>query len=488
MLSKSRFMAGSQCLKRLYLDVYQPELAAGPDELAVAVQRYGEEVGQLARETFPGGMLVEGGPHELPAAIARTAELVRDASVPAIFEAAFQQEDIRVRVDILERLPEGRWRLIEVKSSTDLKEHYLYDVAVQRHVISRAGLENSPCLMHLNRDYVYDGYRYEMEKLFTIRDLTEQVAALEQEVARRLQEQREVLSQPAPPAIAPGPQCTKPQTCEFYDHCNSPLPDDHVSRLPGISSAKVAQLLDQGIDSIGKIPPEFPLSFRQRRARQVVQSQTMYIGEELARDLRRLDHPLYFMDFETFSPPIPQYAGMRPYSHIPFQWSLHLQKQPGAEPEHFEFIAEDRLDPRRAFLKSLIKAVDQQGHIIVYNRSFESQRLAELATWLPEYTDAVANIQNRLWDLLDVVRRNVYHPQFMGSFSLKRVLPALIPDMSYDTMEVSQGTEAGLAWERMTRGQISAAEKSQLRQALHAYGCQDTLAMVRLVEFLAAAS
>ena len=190
------------------------------------------------------------------------------------------------------------------------------------------------------------------------------------------------------------------------------------------------------------------------------------------------------MDFETVNPAIPRFSGMRPYDHLPFQWSVHVQKQSGAAPEHLEFLATDSSDPRRTFSSSLCEALGELGSIVVYNQQFESQRLWELAGWLPEYTQRIRDIQGRLWDLLPVVRNHVYHPAFGGSFSLKAVLPALVPEMTYEGMEVPNGRAAGLAWETMIGGTMGEAERQAKRRALLDYCGQDTLALVRLLEAL----
>jgi hypothetical protein len=175
---------------------------------------------------------------------------------------------------------------------------------------------------------------------------------------------------------------------------------------------------------------------------------------------------------------------MRPYDHLPFQWSLHVQQQPGGTSEHFEFLADDTSDPRKAFVSSLCQALGESGSIVVYNQQFESQRLWELAGWLPEYAERIRAIQRRLWDLLPVMRSHVYHPAFGGSFSLKAVLPALLPEMSYEGMEVANGQAAGLAWEAMIGGSCSEVERQTKRKALLAYCGQDTLALVKLLERL----
>jgi predicted RecB family nuclease len=165
-----------------------------------------------------------------------------------------------------------------------------------------------------------------------------------------------------------------------------------------------------------------------------------------------------------------------------------VQRQPGAEPEHYEFLALDGCDPRPAFISSLCEALGERGSIVVYNEQFESQRLWELAGWLPEYTQRIRDIQSRLWDLLPVVRKHAYHPAFGGSFSLKAVLPALVPEMTYEGMEVPNGQAAGLAWQGMIGGDCSDAERQSKRKALLDYCGQDTLALVKLLERLSSLS
>jgi len=175
---------------------------------------------------------------------------------------------------------------------------------------------------------------------------------------------------------------------------------------------------------------------------------------------------------------------MRPYDQIPFQWSVHVQRQPGAAPDHFEFLATDKTDPRPAFISTLCDALGDRGSIVVYHQQFESQRLSDLASWLPELSGRISKIQHRLWDLLPIVRDHVYHPAFGGSYSLKSVLPALVPEMTYRGMEVADGQAAGLAWVSLLLSDCDETQRQRTRKALLDYCAQDTLAMVRLVEKL----
>jgi len=239
-----------------------------------------------------------------------------------------------------------------------------------------------------------------------------------------------------------------------------------------------------GVESIRDIPDDFPLNERQRRAAMCVQTGQPWFSPDLSKELGALKYPLCFMDFETINPAIPRFAGMRPYDQLPFQWSVHVLREPGTELEHFEFLAVGTNDPRREFIASLCSVLGKSGSIVVYNQQFESQRLSELAAWLPEFAGRIKKIQHRLWDLLPVVRNHVYHPAFAGSFSLKAVLPALVPEMTYEGMLVAGGQDAGLAWESLVRGGLDQSERDRIRRALLAYCGQDTLAMVRLLERL----
>jgi hypothetical protein len=344
-----------------------------------------------------------------------------------------------------------------------------------------------PCLMYLNRDYVYDGKQYDLEKLFVIKDLTSETAAIEQEVQDLLREEWKVLAKAKPPDIMPGDHCTHPYDCVFFDLCNKPLPADHVSYLPGISAKKLEELVNRGIASIRRIPKEFPLTEKQRHAWECARTGKPWFGKGLKEALSGLRYPLYFMDFETLGVALPRYAGMSPYDQIPFQWSMHIQRKPGNELEHHEFLADDADDPRPEFVKQLCQVIGKKGSVLAYNSGFESGCLASLEKELTQYKDEIGNIQDRLWDLLPVMRGHTYDLAFRGSYSLKSVLPALVPGMSYDEMEVAEGNLAGLTWEKMVRAEAGSDERRKYRDDLLAYCKQDTLAMVRLLEVLRAA-
>ena len=468
------------------MQCYEPELAPPPDDATQAIFDQGHEVGKLAQKAFTGGVLVDENYMHHKEAMEHTGELLADSDIPAIYEAAFEFENIGIRADILHREKNDQWKLIEVKSTTRVKDEHIYDVAIQKHVLAGTGIKvSAACLMHLNRQYIYDGNAYNLNQLFSIENITANVIGLEQELPGYLNQQWQVLELKQRPEISPGSHCKNPYTCPFFNVCNEKKPDDWIGNLPGIRANKLIALESLGIKSIKDIPEDFALSPRQGRACECIKQGKPYFDEGIQSIYSALKYPLCFMDFETINPAIPRHAGMRAYDQIPFQWSVHVQNEPDSELEHYEFLAESDSDPRELFIKSLLNILEiSEGNIIVYSQAFESTRLNDLADWLPEYMPRIEKIIQRLWDLLPVVREYVYHPDFLGSYSLKKVLPALIPEMTYDGMEVADGSEAGIAFEKLTHGNLAENERSRLRKALLAYCRQDTLAMVRLLERL----
>jgi uncharacterized protein DUF2779 len=363
----------------------------------------GREVGLLARQLFPRGIEVAGF-RGLDEAISVTKELVTNPDVPAIFEGAFYYQGVIVKTDILVRR-NNHWRLVEVKSTTNLKEHHIEDVAIQSYVVSHSGVNlRSAWLGHVNRSYVLDGKSVDPRQFFLFHNLTRRAQDLQPTLASDLRSQFRVLDMPTPQDVSTGQHCINPYVCEFFLHCNHPKAKDYIGHIPRLHASAIEQLEKMGIESIHEITADFELSEFQRRACTAMQTGRPWFSEELKTDFESLSYPLYFMDIETVNPAIPRFAGMHPYDHLPFQWSVHMQKQLGAAPEHLEFLATDRGDPRRAFISSLSDALGEHGTIIVYNQQFESERLWELAGWLPEYTQCIRDMQGRLLDLLRVIR------------------------------------------------------------------------------------
>ncbi len=481
-LSKSRFTAGLQCHRQLWWRVHEPrapELVPGPALQAVFDQ--GTAVGEVARRYMPGGTLIDLPYHDYGGKLAATKRaLATDA--PAIYEASFSADGVFAAVDILARERNG-WRLIEVKSSTKLKDEHIPDAAIQMHVLRRAGLEVTGAdVMVLNRECTFP----DLSNLFRREDVTDRAEALLADVPRFVREQVAMLAGPIP-EVPIGPHCRSPRECPFLGRCWPVPPEHHVGTLFNVRRDDVAGFEAKGWATIHDLPAEVSLNARADRQRRAVQAGQMLVEGDLAGSLARFEGPLAFLDFETVMPAIPVWNGCHPFDQIPAQFSCHRETADGTL-EHHAWVAEGPADPRPEMARRVVEACRGARTVVAYFMSFERSRLEELAQCVPDQADALRDIVARLADPLVVVREHVYHPDFGGSFSIKSVLPALVPDLSYDDLAIADGQVAAIALGRLVfeSEAMSPAERASQREALLRYCERDTLAMVRVMERLRA--
>ncbi|MGH7233432.1 MAG: DUF2779 domain-containing protein [Nitrospiraceae bacterium] len=478
-LSKSKFLSGLQCHKRLYLEIHAPELAAAPDDATQAILDMGTEIGALARQRFLGGVLIEAGHRHSMDALRHTQALLQDPAVPAIFEGAFLFEQILVRVDILERVPDHvsggpAWRLIEVKSSTKVKEVHLDDLAIQTHVLTGAGIVLAgSCLMHINTQYLYGGGDIDLTQLFTIHDLTSGVMGRQTAVIARLADMKAMLTRAQIPKIEPDGHCQQPYACPFWEYCTKEKPKRWVYYLPG-DGRLFRQLIEQGIQTIDDIPADMHLSILQRRIRDNVE----WIGPGLLAALQRVRYPVHHLDFETFMPAVPKYQRTRPYQAIPVQWSNHVESDDG-QVRHDDYLCMEPRDGREELIVALLQSLGREGSICVYS-AYERSTLERLADLFPSLKSEIQHVIGRLWDLFPIIREHYYHPAFEGSFSIKSVLPAVMPALGYQDLEIQEGGIAAREYYRMVFEEMDLVEKLRIREALLKYCERDTLAMLEL--------
>src|SRR5262245_5593502 len=478
-LSKSRVMAGLQCHKRLWLTVHEPTAPElRPDGATQALFDDGLHVGQVARTHVPGGALIDV-PHYAVAERVAATRAALDRGERVIYEAAFREEPVFVAVDILERTPAGLG-IVEVKSTTKVKEQHLPDVALQAHVLARCGAEAARMeVMHLNRACAYP----DLSNLFARADVTAPARERIESVARSIQEQAIMLAGPCP-QVPVGDHCYSPYECPFTSRCWPSLPPHHVSTL--YSAGRRALLLEeQGYATIHDLPDDVPLRAVQERQRRAVQSGRVVVEPGLTAVLRDLPEPLAFLDFETVALPIPVWNGCHPYDPVPVQFSCHVEGGHGRSTHH-EWLAEGSGDPRPALAERVIRACDSARAVVTYNAAFERGCLTRMADALPAQADRLRRIAERLVDLLPIVRNHVYHPDFGGSFSLKSVLPALVPELRYDALPIRDGETASLELERLLfRGtELTVEALAELRANLLHYCQLDTLGLVKLLDRL----
>lgn len=490
-LSKSRLMAFRQCARRLWLEVNQPELRAD-STAAQARFNAGYEVGEVARRLYDpkgSGVLVDAQVEGYSQALNRSAVLITTSQ--PIFEAGFSAGGTIAFADVL--LPVRRrggpgWRMVEVKSSTSVKDYHRDDVAVQAYAARKAGVKlESVSVAHIDSAWVYPGggdYR----GLLTEVDLTTEAFARDGEVREWVDQARAVAGLAAEPVRATGTQCTTPFECGFIEHCaaTEAQAEFPVAWLPQIQTkALKTHLAQPGVIDMRQVPDELLNAKQQRVKQQTLLGQPWFDARGAASALRAYKAPLHFLDFETIQFAVPRWEGTRPYEQLPFQFSVH-RLSPDGSLEHESFLDLSGADPTAAFAQALIKACGTEGPLFVYNAGFERARMRELGVRYPRRRAALARLAERIVDLLPIVMAYYYHPSQEGSWSIKKVLPAMVPDLRYDQLEgVQDGGAAMEAYLEATSSSTAAARKNEIERQLLAYCGLDTYAMVRLWQVLA---
>ena len=482
-LSKSTFLRGCQCIKSLYLNKHQPQLK---DKISVqqqAVFDRGTSVGELARQRFPGG--IDASPefyYDYQKSVAYTRQLMDDGQ-PIIYEAAFQFDGVLAAIDILLR-ENGVWKGYEVKSSTSVKETYVMDAALQFYVITQSGIAlEDISIVYLNNQYTRMG-ELDIRQLFAIESILEAVKEEQDFVATQIPLLKDVIAQAEVPTVGIGMHCDDPYSCDFIGHCWQHIPQPSVFDIFKLRGKRQFDLYRQGIIRFEDITDAVELNDHQRMQVSCHLNNIEHIDPSgLQEFLSTLSYPLYFLDFETFNPAIPLYDYSRPYQQIPFQYSIHYKKHREGELRHTEFLASPIGDPRPAFVEALLSKTRMPGDILTYNQSFERSRLWELAYDFPQYADDLEERISRIKDLMPPFQQRLYYtPAMNGAYSIKDVLPAVVPELSYDHLPISNGNDASLFFEQMIYNPT--ANHSAIRNNLLAYCKMDTLAMVKILERL----
>jgi len=479
-LSKSQFIRGLQCHKSLWLYKNRRDLISEPDPARQALYDVGTEVGLLARQLFPGGEEIKFEGTSFDEKIARTNNLI-DSGVTTLYEATFKHDDVLVMVDILHK-GSGGWELYEVKASTKVKPVHESDVAIQYYVLNGSGIKvKRSFLVHINNQYTRQG-DLDIQQMFAISDLTENSKLNQEFVRQELKKMRGAIKKEEP-KIDIGPFCNDPYGCDFISHCWKHIPEYSIFDISSLRGDKKFDLYSRGILEFKDLPKEYSLSKDQKLQVEAELTGKQNIDKnEIRKFIDQITYPLYFLDFETFNPAVPPFNGIRPYQKIPFQYSLHYQEVEGGELKHEEFLAKEGENPRKALTDHLIKHIPDQGSILVYNAAFEIGVLRGLAEEFPRHASRLKKIIPRIVDLMvPFKKKHIYTKEMQGSYSIKSVLPALIPKMSYENMVITDGRGASDAY--ATLHWVEDTEKRQsIRQALRDYCKLDTLAMVELLK------
>ncbi len=495
-LSKSLFIKGMQCKKALWLRKYKKEVLTPPDNQTLAIFETGNRVGELACKLFENGKKI---PYE-NCSFQDKIDLTKrymDKEVDSIYEATFEYNGILVMVDILNKTKDG-WAINEVKSSTWNKTKtknditlYILDAAIQYYVLNGLGIKITDTnLILINSEYVR-GDELDLNELFSIVSVDEEVEFWQDEIPIYLAEFQKVLKDSKnEPDIDIGQHCKISYECEARKYCwrvQKEIPKFSVFDIFTMTkNAKSLQLYHDGIVKIEDIPDDFALTQKQSLVVNAWKEDKKYINkEEIEAFLDKISYPIYHLDFETMSEAIPSYKGTRPYEQIPFQYSLHIEYSDGSL-KHREFLANESKDPREQIVKKIIKDIPTNATIMAYNASFEKRVLNDLANSFPKYKKHLLFLTENFIDLAKPFQqRSYYLPQMRGKYSIKIVLPLLVPDMEQAYKELSlvnNGSDAMNTFPKLK--QMPKKQKDAYRKALLEYCKLDTLAMMKVLGVL----
>ncbi|MDR2195863.1 MAG: DUF2779 domain-containing protein [Gallionellaceae bacterium] len=481
-LSKSKLIAWRQCPKRLWLEIHHPELR---EDSAATEKSYaeGNQIGELARQLYDPkgkGELVDFWEEGMAAAFARTQTLLQGKQ--PIFEAGLNlpDEGVRAFADIMLPVRGGRWRMVEVKSSASVKDYHRDDAAIQTYIAQKMGIAlTGVALACVDSSWVYPGGG-DYDGLLVEHDLTDEAMERADEVEQWIKAAHTVAAKRKAPNIATGDQCGDPYECGFYNYCSSQEPQAEypVEWLPRRSK----KIKETGASDMREVSDDLLNETQLRVKHATLSGEIWFDGEGAAEKLAAHKLPAYFLDFETIRFTVPIWKGTRPYQQIPFQFSVQKLSRNGKVTET-PFLDLSGDDPSRALAEALIDACGTSGPIFAYNAKFEAGRIADLAARFPKLKKPLLALNDRLVDLLPIAQAHYYHPSQQGSWSIKSVLPALCPDLSYDDLEgVQHGGMAMEAYLEAIAPETAEERRQEIEEQLLAYCGLDTWAMVRIWE------
>ena len=485
-LSKSKLIAFRQCRKRVWLEVHRPELREDSTQAQARFDQ-GHQVGDIARLLYDPegrGALLDPQQHGLENVFAQTQDLLN--SPQAIFEAGFRTDEALALADVMlpiEKAGKLAWKMVEVKSSTSVKDYHLDDVVIQAFIARTAGVAlASASVAHIDSNWVYPGGS-DYSGLLRETDVTEHALGREAEVRGWIAGAQRTVASRREPRVKMGKQCGAPFECGFSAYCQSLVPkvEHPISQLPGRLGKALQAKVDAGdVADLREVPDDLLNDKQLRVKRAALSRRPFFDAEAAAQALACHKLPAYFMDFETIQFAVPIWPGTRPYQQLPFQFSVHRLSRTG-KLEHRSFLDLSGKDPSLGFAEALLLACGDKGPIFTYNAAFERSRILDLAKRFSQLATALKALTERIVDLLPIAREHYYHPDQEGSWSIKAVLPSVCPDLDYGQLEgVQNGGMAMEAYEEAISPVTPPERRSEIERQLIAYCALDTLALVRL--------
>jgi len=485
LLSKSTFVRGLQCEKSLYLYKNHFNLKDTPSLSLKTIFEQGTSIGLLAQHLFPGGVDASTKSYiNINDSVKKTFDFINQGET-TIYEATFIYNNVLAALDILVKKEDG-WHAYEVKSSTRISSTYLNDAAIQYYTIINSGINlKDISIIYINKNYLMNE-NIDVSQLFNIESVYDKVLKLNDRIPNDVTRLKKVLMSSKAPNVDIGTHCSKPYECDFKGVCWNHIPDYSIFDISRLSTKKKFDLYKKGIVKIDHVDiNKTPLNSDQLiQVQSDLNNKTYIETKKIKKFIKDLKYPLFYLDFETISSAIPMYKNTKPYQQLVFQYSLHVQKSINSKIVHSDYLANQNEDPRSQFIERLINDCGSYGDIIVYNISFERGKLKNLIKNFPNYSLQLTSIINRLKDLMLPFKNKWYYsPKMKGSYSIKYVLPALVPDLSYDNLDIKDGGTASNIFLSMVNGTFNGNVKETRKQLLE-YCYMDTFAMVKILEKL----
>lgn len=481
LLTKSNYLLGLQCPKLLWITKNDKQRLPKHNKVTLKKFSDGHILGELATRVFPKGQNIPD--DDFMENLRNTKKLI-SKRIP-LFEPAFMVDGLYSRADVLVPVSKDKWDIIEVKSATKVKDMNLHDVAFQKYIYEKAGLNIRKCfLMHINNEYCFDG-QIEPSELFVQTDITEKVEEFSEGLEPRIKQMIEIING-AEPEFSVDDILTTEYSNVCLDEFMGSLPNDSIFEFYRMKKIGKVELYKDGCKLMKDVPEDVKLSGKQQIQRRLANDGGKHVDKiGIKNFLKNLKYPIYYLDFETINPALPKFDGMKPYQRIPFQFSLHIQSKSG-KIRHISFLADGVDDPRPKFMQMLRGNLKKRGSVLVYNQGFEKSVMNECATAFPEFREWYdENILPRVKDLWDVFRNFYYYdPKQKGSASIKAVLPVL-SDLSYKDLDINRGDFASYEYERVTFDpSVSEQDRARVRADLEKYCELDTLAEVEIIDGL----
>ncbi|MCC7196688.1 DUF2779 domain-containing protein [Candidatus Peregrinibacteria bacterium] len=486
-ISKTDFTRYLKCPRYGWLCKHKPELC---HEKTKRTAKQGMEVEALAHGLFAEGVEIPFGKRhlDLSAAATKTQELMAAPKVQVIYQATVHTDKYLCRADIMVRDADGKgWHLYEVKAVTKLRPEHLADISFQANVFEHVGIPvYTYSLVYLDKNYQYDEQKgLELKKMFLIKDLTKEIHEHKQEFNQQMEEAHAVLTSPKEPHPAVLKKSFNPALPPLLEEYYwKDIPDYSIYDISFITKKELIKLSEQKILLIKDIPNDFfKPGYKQLQVR-LTKTHTRHIDHvKLKERLATYQYPLYFLDYETVNPAIPRFNGTRPYQKIVFQYSLHVQRTPESSLEHFEFLHTEKDNPMPHLLKQLQTEIGDHGTVFTWNQTFEKSCNTAMAKDYPQHSDFLLTVNERVSDLMKIFEEDIYADyQFKGRTTIKKILPILVPELNYENLGIQHGGHAMDAWHDLMSDQ--AINRQETIKNMLEYCGQDTLAMVRILEFL----